>query len=101
MNHFDLSILTWLDRCGLRGETWDPIISQICDNLLVKGGIIVAVIWCIWFTRGDNGGRDPERAARVRRRILAGFVGTFLALVSTRAAQIVFPYRPRPIVYAM
>lgn len=102
MNGFDRVILEFLNRPALHSAALDFLAMKIATNLLVKGGVALAVIWWLWFSKpiGARAATDMElsaASARVRRLILIGFAGTFVALALARGANVMFPSRARPI----
>ena len=109
MNGFDLTILQFFNRPGFHSPALDTFAAKIAANLLLKGGVVLAVIWALWFSKparaadsavGAGEAADGEATVdRIRRLILLGFVGTFLALALARGASKMFPASARPLNY--
>ena len=91
MNGFDWTIITFLNRFARRSWFFDQVIGSIAGNNLFKGGLLIAILWGLWFTRSDRG------QEQIRKSILVIFVGTFVGLFITRVLVDILPFRPRPI----
>jgi len=89
VNLFDSSILHFLNQFAQRSWIFDKSIAFISDNLL-RGGLITALFWWIWF-------RDRETQARDRELVLSGFTASFVALAVARVLAAVLPFRQRPL----
>lgn len=107
MNGFDQAILEFLNRPALHSQALDLFAVKITSNLLLKGGVVLAVIWALWFSRSTSGANGADGAnaaapdvARRRRTILVGFAGTFVALAVARGLSVMFPSRARPVNYS-
>ena len=53
MNPFDTSILQFLNRFAQRSPGFDQFVVFLSDFNLLKGGIVVGLIWWLWFDRAD------------------------------------------------
>ncbi len=91
MNTFDWTILSFLNRFARRSWLLDHFAGSLVGNSLFKGGLIIAVLWGLWFI-----GRDREQE-EIRKSIIVTFVGTFAGLFVTRVLVNILPFRPRPI----
>jgi undecaprenyl-diphosphatase len=90
MQRFDVSILAFLNTFAQRSSTVDHFIGLIVESNLVKGGVVMAVLWWVWFRgEGDN--------IRSRQAMLATLLGCLAALVVARALAVALPFRPRPL----
>jgi undecaprenyl-diphosphatase len=104
MNGFDRVILQLFNHHALHSPALDLFAVKVTSNLLLKGGVVLAVIWALWFSRrgsaspAETNGHDPAIARR-RRAILIGFAGTFIALALARGSSVMFPSRLRPVNY--
>ena len=96
MNHLldvvrgvDLGIYHFLGRFA---GNWfiDRIVEFQESSQILKGGLILAAYWWVWFRRGPD--REKHRAT-----ILAIMSATLLAVVVTRILAAVAPFRVRPI----
>ncbi|CAN5400443.1 hypothetical protein BH09PLA1_BH09PLA1_36710 [soil metagenome] len=102
MNGFDRVILEFLNRPAFHSPSLDLLAIKISTNLLLKGGVVLAAIWWLWFARPRNrfalGSLDVDSSiARTRRLIIMGFAGTFVALALARGSSVMFSSRPRPL----
>jgi undecaprenyl-diphosphatase len=95
MNAFDYTFLSALNRSFLHCKVMDHIMIVLAGNLLLKGGVVMAAIWWLWF----HVPKDEEAARIVRRRIIAGFCATVFAMGLVRVAHLALPFRPRPLNY--
>lgn len=89
IHSIDLRIYRFLS--GFAGN-WilDRLASQEESNNLLKGGILFAAYWYLWFRIG------PDRESR-RRSIIAIAIGAILAIVVARTISSLAPFRLRPI----
>lgn len=92
MNHFDRMILEFLNRFSQRSWTFDYSIFLLSNAELFKGGVIVTVLWALWFVRDKE-----EVVAETHRTILSTFAGTAVALFLARGLAIALPFRERPL----
>ena len=92
MNGLDRAILTFLNGYSRQSWTFDVIVASLERNNLLKGGVIVAALWALWFRDGREGGSDA-----VRKIVLATFAGAFAALLVTQFLHWAVPFRIRPI----
>jgi len=92
MNYFDKTILEFFNGFSQRSSTLDNAIHLISNTELLKGGIVVAILWALWFV-GDN----KEAVAETRKTVLATIAGSFVALSLTMILAITLPFRFRPI----
>jgi undecaprenyl-diphosphatase len=109
INTFDRVILEFLSRPALHSKALDLFAIRLCNNLLIKGGIMIAAMWWMWFAgasqrRASSGGEqlpllDGDETRAARRMILLGFAGTVLALVIARTLEVVGRFRWRPLNY--
>jgi hypothetical protein len=49
MNHFDSSIITFLNSFARHSWAFDSFVYMISGNNLFKRGLIVPLIWWAWF----------------------------------------------------
>jgi undecaprenyl-diphosphatase len=90
MTSFDQVVLAFFNGLAHRWSSLDAFVVVLSTNDLLKGGVVVAVLWALWFTAtGDAWGR--------RAQILATLFGAFAALFVGRVLQLTLPFRPRPI----
>jgi membrane-associated phospholipid phosphatase len=92
MNRFDGAILEFFNRFSQKSGMFDQAIYLLSDTDLLKGGVVVAILWALWFTRADE-----ETVAKTRKTVIATFAGTFLALAIGIVLENALPFRFRPI----
>lgn len=88
MNPFDAGILHFFNQFVHRSWVFDSFIVLISSNHLIKGGVLVALIWWVWF-------RDSN--LETRELIFAGVIASLLAVVLARVLAHVLVFRERPI----
>lgn len=88
MNPFDTSILLFLNRFAQRSPRFDEFVVFLSDFNLLKGGIIVGLMWWLWF--------EPEDVRRKREVLLAALIASVPALIIAKTLTVV-TFRPRPL----
>lgn len=88
MNGFDLSISSLINGFAHRSLRFDELVVFVSANRLLKGGVVVAIMWWIWF--------EKEETRRKREALLATIVASFPALAVSRILSWLF-FRPRPL----
>lgn len=92
MNVFDYEIISFFNQFALRSVKFDNLILLISVNVLLKGGVIVALLWYAWF-KEDN----LKVVQRNRQYILATVLASFVAIVGARLMALLLPLRLRPL----
>ncbi len=90
MNPFDLAILRFVNGFARESYTLDLVIAIVVDNNLIKGGVVVTILWWLWFRPDKNQGSN-------RTLILGTILAGFLSLVCARVLQLTLAFRPRPL----
>lgn len=85
----DLSILLFINRLAHRSSVFDEIVVLASGNNFIKGGIVFAVVWYLWFQNED--------ARRKRECVLAGVAASFIGLTLAKLLTWTI-VRPRPLV---
>jgi undecaprenyl-diphosphatase len=88
MNSFDVSITSFLNRFSHRSFTFDEFVVFLSVTNLLKGGVIVGLIWWIWF--------EKEDVRNKREALLAGLMASIPALMVAKILTLV-TFRCRPI----
>lgn len=83
---FDRAVCGFINNAARHWEWLDHAAVVMSDSDLIKGGLILAVFWAMWF--GYSGARE---------RLLAGLGGSLLALSIARVLACVLPVRQRPL----
>src|SRR5216684_2616246 len=90
MNAFDQPIVFFLNQAAQRWPSFDNLVVIASDSDLVKGGIVVAVVWWAWFY-------SSSEQHRYRVHLLTGIIGALLALFVARVLAFALPLRLRPL----
>lgn len=90
MTTFDHSILFFLNQFAQRWPDFDNLVVILTNTDLLKGGIVMTVVWCAWFYRSSE-------QHRLRAQLLAAIVGALIALFIARVMAFALPLRTRPI----
>lgn len=93
MNFFDSSIVHFLIKLSEKSSSLDSFMLLIVDNYLVKGGIIVSILWYLWF-------RKSERLTDIRERIIVTLISCIVAIFVGRLLARILPFRVRPLLEA-
>jgi membrane-associated phospholipid phosphatase len=88
----DRSLVTAVNGLAGRSPAFDALVLAVAANHLVKGGLLMALVWWAWFCPAPR----AEALAR-RKTIVTTFAAAALALVVSALVQHVSPMRPRPI----
>jgi len=62
----------------------------IVDNSLLKGGVIIAILWFLWFN-------EKSKNSDSREKFVTTLYVSIIAIVVGRGLSILLPYRARPI----
>jgi undecaprenyl-diphosphatase len=89
MQAFDLAVIGWLNQFSNLNLTFDKTVYVIADNHLLKGGVIMALLWWVWMRNGPSFATPCLHALR-------SIAGTLLAIVVARSMQNLLPGRMRP-----
>jgi len=93
VQHFDLGVLALLGRFARRSRVADTLIWSVWTQAVLQSGVVMALVWGAWFSRGEgSGGRDRREA------ILSSLIGLYASIVVTLAFRVVLPFRARPMV---
>jgi undecaprenyl-diphosphatase len=90
VNFFDSKLISWFNSFSRRSQPFDRAVFFISDNHLIMGGLLVLLIWWLWF-------RPEESLAVKRQHILLTLVSCFVAILLSRALTYALPFRPRPL----
>ena len=90
MNSFDHSIITFFNKFAQHSFTFDSLAGLIAGNTLIKGGILIIIIWWAWFISGNG-------QLKNRVQIIASLISCLIALPLARFLAVALPFRLRPI----
>lgn len=88
MNPFDLSISSFINGFAHRSLRFDESVVFISGSNLLKGGVVIGLVWYLWFQKED--------VRRKREVLLAAMIASFPALALARLLSWVI-FRPRPL----
>lgn len=88
----DRSLARAINDLAGRWPALDRVALTLAGNHLVKGGVVMALVWSAWFCRGGR-----RRAIERRETIVATLAAAAVALLVSCVVQALSPFRPRPI----
>ncbi|PKN37715.1 MAG: hypothetical protein CVU62_08300 [Deltaproteobacteria bacterium HGW-Deltaproteobacteria-2] len=117
MNYFDESIINALNGFSRVSEAFDYFMALLISNYLVKGGILMTILWWFWFwDKNDKKQNQPLRELKgkkqnqpvreckeekqnklLRERIVLTLVACLIAIFLGRFLAYVLPFRLRPL----
>jgi undecaprenyl-diphosphatase len=90
MTDLDRDIVLWLNQFARTNELLDGFLVLVTQNQLLRGGVVVALLWWAW--------------ASSQNRLISGslfwprvVIGTLVTLAVVRGSQNFLPNRPRPV----
>lgn len=89
MNSFDASIIHFLNGFSQKSMFFDRLMNFIVDDYFIKGGIVMAVLWFLWFHKST-------RIKNNKDGVLLTLLSTFIAIIIGRLLEITLPFRARP-----
>ena len=69
MDSIDLSISSFINGFAHRSIRFDEFVSWLSDYNLLKGGVIIGIVWWLWFRNEDD--------RRTREALLAAIIASF------------------------
>jgi undecaprenyl-diphosphatase len=90
MKVFDLIVFKLLFEFVHWHPGMDPILRYLVNDDLLKGGVIMAVFWGLWF-------RDDKLIREKREILLFAFVSSASAVLLGRFLALCVPFRVRPL----
>lgn len=91
LQNFDVASVNWLNHLTPRPNLFTSLMYLIWDNDLLKGAVLVALIWFLWFS-------DQQKQPETRHKIILSIIACFIAIIVGRALAFFLPQRPRPII---
>ncbi len=90
MNLFDVSIISFINGFANRSWTFDSLLVFISQTDLLKGGVVILMLWWTWF-------RLEESSNNSREFILSTIISCVIAMFVARILAITLPFRLRPL----
>lgn len=87
MDNIIINILNTLDH---KASFFTEIMFLIVHNDLIKGGVIIAILWYLWFD-------DKNKSSDSRVKIIITLYASIIAIIVGRGLALTLPYRARPI----
>jgi len=117
MNYFDESVMKFVNSFSRASDAFDYLMSLLVHNYLVKGGILMTIVWWFWFWDKkdvndkeyvkDKKGRKTNQEKQetkeikqnklVRERIILTLGACLVAIFVGRLLVYVLPFRLRPL----
>ena len=91
MNLFDEKIILFLNQFAHKSRAIDNFINFIANQMFLKSGILVILLWWFWFQF-----KDEESNAVNREHILATITCCLMAICLGRILALSLPFRQRP-----
>jgi|tagenome__1003787_1003787.scaffolds.fasta_scaffold20612883_1 undecaprenyl-diphosphatase len=89
MEAFDLAVIGWLNGFSRTNPTFDEFVHLIASNDLLKGDLLMALLWSAWM-------RQDSRIITGELLAVRTIAGALLAVVVGRGLQNMLPGRLRP-----
>ena len=90
MNSFDHYIITFFNKIDQHSFTFDNFIGLIVGSILIKGGILIIIIWWPWFISKNGQLKNLVQ-------IFANLICCLIALPLARFLAVALPFRLRSI----
>lgn len=90
MNLYDSTIIDFANQFSRFSWVVDSTINFISGNNLVKGGILLTILWWGWFNA-------KKSQAYVRVHIISTLFSCIIAMILARALALLLPFRHRPL----
>jgi undecaprenyl-diphosphatase len=85
------SIVVTMNSMVGKSINFDSLIEFLSFNALVKGAIIVSILWWYWFRKGDE-----ATVSRTHEHVICTLAASIVAIVIARALALSLPFRVRP-----
>jgi undecaprenyl-diphosphatase len=92
MNFVDASMLSFLNAFARHCDACDSLVVLAADNDLLKGGLMMALLWWVWYTADT-----PAHTQHRRATVLATLLGTVGGLALAVLLAFTLPFRLRPL----
>lgn len=90
MDFCDADIMCYINHFSQHSWLFDKIMQSFSSNGLLKGAVVVTIIWSIWFTKNDQ--RELNR-----ERIITTLFACVVAIALARGLALALPFRLRPL----
>lgn len=90
MNFFDYNIITYVNQASQHSWFFDNFITLLAGNRLLKGGVLVIIIWWAWF-------KSEKHQSYIREHIMLTLFSCVVATILSRALALILPFRLKPL----
>ncbi|MEO6351937.1 MAG: phosphatase PAP2 family protein [Burkholderiaceae bacterium] len=90
VNIFDSVVINYVNQFSQQSRTFDMLLAFLADNHLLKGGVLVTMVWWLWF-------KKVQPNSRAREQLIATFIGCIAAMGLARLMALTLPFRLRPL----
>ena len=90
MNVVDSTIIGYVNQLSRHSWVFDRSLELFASNRLLKGGVLIAVVWWLWF-------KKDELQSDNRLHIVVTFIGCVIGMLVARFLSLMLPFRLRPI----
>lgn len=90
MNSFDHHIIAFINQFSQQSWIFDNFIVFLSTASLLKGGVLVAIIWWAWF-------KGEKQDSHNREHIITSLFSCIVAVVVARGVALTLPFRFRPL----
>jgi undecaprenyl-diphosphatase len=91
VNIFDGTVISYVNQFSRHSPTFDKLLAFLADNHLLKGGVLMMLVWWLWFRKED----EPD--SHNCDHIIATFVGCVVGMTLARFLALTLPFRLRPL----
>ncbi len=96
-NNIDLDIIHCFNQFCRRSELFDRGVVMIVNNTLLKGGVLMLLLWYLWYLPPHKVIKDQHNR---RLQIISTIWGCFVSMFTIRGLTKLLPFRTRPILDA-
>ena len=89
MNTFDNEIIYFISQFSQISRTVDLAVGLLARNNFFKGGVLVAILWWIWF-------RHNNSASIERKYVISTIFSCIIAIVISKVFTTILKFRLRP-----
>ncbi len=98
MYTLDGLVLAFVNQFAQKWPAFDTIVRSLSTNHLLKGGVLVALLWWAWFEcESWDPGIARDHRAKTRAITMTTMFSCAVAETVARILSLTLPFRPRPI----
>jgi undecaprenyl-diphosphatase len=92
LNPVDRYVMSFINEFARKSWAFDNLIEFISRFELLKGGVVFAIIWVLWYS--EVGGKATDAT---RKTIIMTILGAMGAVIAVRILANFLPFHPRPV----